>query len=400
MGFVEITKKEYIENLNRFKNIPFFQIPKMIDFLEKRNYQVKIYAYIVNDEIEVMSFVFFSRMFGGLRGEINSGPLVRNDKYVEKFFVHLKSELKKINCLEFVYKPIFSDSYYDSSGTLIKNNKINWIHILKKIDFKHDGLYSGYKDNEASWYYLKNLDTDINELFKSFNKNSQRNIKNAQNLGVEIRTITSESEIPMFKNIIELTGKRQGFEDKNLDYYITLFKTMGDSAEFLIAELNVKLALENIEKKINKLLSDSKVTEAQIDKLKRQKIEFESLILQRNNKIALSCMLLIYSPTETTYLFGGSITQFQKYSGQFLIQYEAMKRSIQKRIYRYNFLGIEGNFNGRDGVLRFKQNFNGFIERKYGIFRYHPRPIKYFFINLLKKLKNYFLYIKNEEKML
>lgn len=95
MGFVEITKKEYIENLNRFKNIPFFQIPKMIDFLEKRNYQVKIYAYIVNDEIEVMSFVFFSRMFGGLRGEINSGPLVRNDKYVEKFFVHLKSELKK-----------------------------------------------------------------------------------------------------------------------------------------------------------------------------------------------------------------------------------------------------------------------------------------------------------------
>uniref|UniRef100_UPI003CCFE71E peptidoglycan bridge formation glycyltransferase FemA/FemB family protein n=1 Tax=Streptococcus uberis TaxID=1349 RepID=UPI003CCFE71E len=147
-------------------------------------------------------------------------------------------------------------------------------------------------------------------------------------------------------------------------------------------------------KKINKLLSDSKVTEAQIDKLKRQKIEFESLILQRNNKIALSCMLLIYSPTETTYLFGGSITQFQKYSGQFLIQYEAMKRSIQKRIYRYNFLGIEGNFNGRDGVLRFKQNFNGFIERKYGIFRYHPRPIKYFFINLLKKIKKLFFIYK------
>ena len=30
----------------------------------------------------------------------------------------------------------------------------------------------------------------------------------------------------------------------------------------------------------------------------------------------------------------------------------------------YNFLGITGVFDGSDGVLRFKQNFNGYIVRK------------------------------------
>ncbi|WP_366535480.1 peptidoglycan bridge formation glycyltransferase FemA/FemB family protein, partial [Streptococcus pneumoniae] len=50
------------------------------------------------------------------------------------------------------------------------------------------------------------------------------------------------------------------------------------------------------------------------------------------------------------------------------------------------FLGIQGIFDGSDGVLRFKQNFNGYIVRKAGTFRYHPSPLKYKAIQLLKKI--------------
>ncbi|MFR2056915.1 MAG: peptidoglycan bridge formation glycyltransferase FemA/FemB family protein, partial [Streptococcus salivarius] len=52
----------------------------------------------------------------------------------------------------------------------------------------------------------------------------------------------------------------------------------------------------------------------------------------------------------------------------------------------YNFLGITGVFDGSDGVLRFKQNFNGYIVRKMGTFRYYPQPLKYKLIQGLKKL--------------
>ena len=63
-----------------------------------------------------------------------------------------------------------------------------------------------------------------------------------------------------------------------------------------------------------------------------------------------------------------------------------MLETIKRAIPRYNFLGIQGIFDGSDGVLRFKQNFNGYIVRKMGTFRYYPSPLKYKLISLVKKL--------------
>ena len=63
-----------------------------------------------------------------------------------------------------------------------------------------------------------------------------------------------------------------------------------------------------------------------------------------------------------------------------------MIQTIRKKIPLYNFLGIQGVFDGSDGVIRFKQNFNGYIIRKTGTFRYHPTPLKYYFIRLIKRL--------------
>ena len=45
-----------------------------------------------------------------------------------------------------------------------------------------------------------------------------------------------------------------------------------------------------------------------------------------------------------------------------------------------------GIFDGSDGVLRFKQNFNGYNVRKMGTFRYYPQPLKYKAIQGVKKL--------------
>ena len=90
-------------------------------------------------------------------------------------------------------------------------------------------------------------------------------------------------------------------------------------------------------------------------------------------------------PQETTYLFSGSYTEFNKFYAPALLQKYVMLESIKRGIPKYNFLGIQGIFDGSDGVLRFKQNFNGYIVRKAGTFRYYPSPLKYKAIQLLKK---------------
>lgn len=63
-----------------------------------------------------------------------------------------------------------------------------------------------------------------------------------------------------------------------------------------------------------------------------------------------------------------------------------MLKAIKANIKRYNLLGIEGIFDGSDGVLGFKQNFNGHIERKAGSFYYYPNPSKHKLIKLVKTL--------------
>jgi len=96
--------------------------------------------------------------------------------------------------------------------------------------------------------------------------------------------------------------------------------------------------------------------------------------------------LFIYTKQEAVYLFSGSYTEFNKFYAPAVLQEYVMQEAIKRGIACYNFLGIQGIFDGSDGVLRFKQNFNGHIVRKMGTFRYYPKPLRYKTIQGLKKV--------------
>lgn len=102
--------------------------------------------------------------------------------------------------------------------------------------------------------------------------------------------------------------------------------------------------------------------------------------------IVLAGSLFVYTPQEAVYLFSGSYPEFNKFYAPALLQEYVMTQAIKRGIGFYNFLGIMGIFDGSDGVLRFKQNFNGYIVRKMGTFRYYPQPLKYKAIQGVKKL--------------
>ena len=319
--------------------------------------------------------------------EINSGPFYQEETLLEPFYVALKDYAKKNGAIELVIKPYDNYQTFDSDGNPISEEQSHFLDTLKNLGYQHDGFQTGYPGGEPVWHYLKTIKgDDTKSLLKSFNKNCSRNITTALNYDISIRNITRE-EIPQFKQIIEETGKRQGFEDKSLSYYYDLYDSFGPNAEFLVAEINSTAALAHLDQKISLLNPSAKQYEQQLQKLEKQKnIVQETLAGKESENVPLACALIIYTPSEVTYLFGGSYTKYQKFSAAFLIQYHAMKRSLQKGITLYNFLGIQGIFDGSDGVLRFKQNFNGYIVRKMGTFRYYPHPLKYKLIHNLKKI--------------
>ena len=387
MTLTTISKEEFTSFANTVSHRSFIQSAEMADLLEKRGNTVQFIAWKQEDQVQVAAILYSLPMTGGLHMEINSGPLYQEEAMLEPFYVALKDYAKENGAIELVIKPYDTYQTFDSDGNPTSEEQTHFMDTLKKLGYQHDGLTTGYPGGEPVWHYLKNVNgVDSKSLLKSFNKNCSRNITTALNYDISIRNITRE-EIPQFKQIIEETGKRQGFEDKSLSYYYDLYDSFGPNAEFVVAEINSTAALAHLDQKISLLNPSAKQYEQQLQKLEKQKnIVRETLAGKESETVPLACALIIYTPSEVTYLFGGSYTKYQKFSAAFLIQYHAMKRALEKGITLYNFLGIQGIFDGSDGVLRFKQNFNGYIVRKMGTFRYYPHPLKYKMISLIKKL--------------
>lgn len=387
MTLTIISKEEFTSFANTVSHRSFIQSAEMADLLEKRGNTVQFIAWKQEKQVQVAAILYSLPMTGGLHMEINSGPLYQEEAMLEPFYAALKDYAKENGAIELVIKPYDTYQTFDSDGNPTSEEQTHFMDTLKKLGYQHDGLTTGYPGGEPVWHYLKNVNgVDSKSLLKSFNKNCSRNITTALNYDISIRNITRE-EIPQFKQIIEETGKRQGFEDKSLSYYYDLYDSFGPSAEFVVAEINSTAALTHLDQKISLLNPSSKQYEQQLQKLEKQKnIVRETLAGKESETVPLACALIIYTPSEVTYLFGGSYTKYQKFSAAFLIQYHAMNRALEEGITLYNFLGIQGIFDGSDGVLRFKQNFNGYIVRKMGTFRYYPNPLKYKMISLIKKL--------------
>ena len=387
MTLTTISKEEFTSFANTVSHRSFIQSAEMADLLEKRGNTVQFIAWKQEDQVQVAAILYSLPMTGGLHMEINSGPLYQEEAMLEPFYAALKDYAKENGAIELVIKPYDTYQTFDSDGNPTSEEQTHFMDTLKNLGYQHDGLTTGYPGGEPVWHYLKNVNgVDSKSLLKSFNKNCSRNITTALNYDISIRNITRE-EIPQFKQIIEETGKRQGFEDKSLSYYYDLYDSFGSNAEFVVAEINSTAALAHLDQKIALLNPSAKQYEQQLQKLEKQKnIVRETLAGKDSETVPLACALIIYTPSEVTYLFGGSYTKYQKFSAAFLIQYHAMNRALEKGVTLYNFLGIQGIFDGSDGVLRFKQNFNGYIVRKMGTFRYYPSPLKYKLISLIKKL--------------
>ncbi len=385
MALTTLTKEEFRTYSDQVSSRSFMQSVQMGDLLEKRGARIVYLALKQEGEIQVASLVYSLPMLGGLHMELNSGPIYTQKGALPVFYEGLKEYAKQNGALELLVKPYETYQTFDSEGDPIDAEKKSIIQDLTNLGYQFDGLTTGYPNGEVSWHYIKDLqDYDAVSLLKSFNKNSIRNIQSAFDFNILIRNAEWE-EIPTFKKIIEETGKRQGFKDKNLDYYCKLYDAFEDKAAFLIAEVNPKQSIEALDVKQAGLDEKSKQFKQQYQALQKKKDLLRNLDSESDN-IALACALIIYTNTEATYLFGGSFTEYQKFSAPFLLQYHAMKQALERKIDKYNFLGIQGIFDGSDGVLRFKQNFNGYIVRKAGIFRYYPNPIKFKCLQFLKKI--------------
>lgn len=408
MTFCQITKEEFLKHCQQVNEKSFFQSIEMAGLLSKRGYDVR-YVGFKNSQLEIVisTLLFCKKMAGGLYMELNSGPLVTDDAYLEEFYQSLKNYAKREGVLELVVKPSQAYQLFDSVGSPISEADTQLIEKLVQVGFKHDGLQTGYPNGEPVWHYVKDLQgLSQASLTDSFSKKGKTLSKKANSFGLKV-TRLSRSQLFRFQAITALTSKKRGYEDKTLAYYQDFFDSFGEQADFLIASINFYSYLDHLEEQSDRLqlriaeLSDrlrpfpqSKKKQNELRELMAQLTSFEQRKCQAQQWIEeygtedvdIAASLFVYSRRELVYLFSGSRTEFGSFYAPILLQEFAMRHAISLSLPFYNLLGIQGIFDSSDGVLRFKQNFNGYILRKAGTFRYYPHPIKHKIIQIIKKI--------------
>ena len=407
MTLTTISKEEFTSFANTVPHRSFIQSAEMADLLVERGNTVQFIAWKEDDQVQVAAILYSLPMTGGLHMEINSGPLYQEEAMLEPFYVALKDYAKENSAIELVIKPYDTYQTFDSDGNPTSEEQTHFMDTLKNLGYQHDGLTTGYPGGEGDWHYVKDMEgiTEKN-LLQSFSKKGKPLVKKAKSFGIELKRLNRD-ELQLFKDITSSTSDRRDYQDKTLDYYQTFYDSFGDKADFMIATLNFHHYYTNLEKdqaklaqKIEKLQKDLEVnpnSEKKQNQLREFSSQFDTFEVRKkeakeyiekygDQDVILAGSLFVYMPQESTYLFSGSYTEYNKFYAPAVLQEYMMLETIKRGIPRYNFLGIQGIFDGSDGVLRFKQNFNGYIVRKMGTFRYYPRPLKYKMISLIKKL--------------
>lgn len=383
------------------------QTVEMADLLEKRGFDITFLGLETDGAIQVAGVLYSMPMTGGLHMEINSGPASTSTAYLSEFYKELKAYAKENGAFELIVKPYDTYQSFDNHGNPNDDEKPELISCLTDLGYSYDGLQAGYPGGEPDWHYVKDLSGLTPEtLRKSFSKKGRPLVNKTNSFGIKVRKLTRD-ELHIFKEITASTSERREYTDKPLDYYEAFYDSFGDKCEFVIATINFQDYLKNMQAGHDKIAADLAVLNQKIAegvnsaKVNKQKAQLDKQIstfdvrlkeakelIQKHGSedVVLAGSLFVYTPQEAVYLFSGSYTEFNKFYAPVALQEHVMMEALKRGINFYTFLGIQGIFDGSDGVLRFKQNFNGYIVRKMGTFRYYPRPMLHKIIAIAKKI--------------
>lgn len=373
----EVTLQEYGAFLEEQADYSFLQTPGIVETIRANGYEVKLLANVVEEKIRAVGLAYTQKIFMGTRMDMMAGAVAASQDDELSFYDALKTYCHHHRISQVIIQPDMDYRYYDLNMEPTSEPQQDKISLIERLGYQHDESDASILNGIPTYQYLKDLspfNQDANALLKSFNKNSQRKIKKAIELGITVRQI-SYDEIPAFRDITTETAERQGFKDKSLVYYQAMYQGLGDKVEFLQAELNLPHSMDQLTQKMAQLNPEKKQDQQKIASLQSDIDAMQEVLDQTQlDIIPLANMVMVYLPDQATYFLGGSLTEYQKFPAAFLLQYEAMKRTMERHIPLYNFYGILGVFDGSDGVLRFKQNFNGYIVEKIGSFVYYPHP--------------------------
>lgn len=413
MQFQKLTAAQYAAFEQHHPAGSYMQTTYQQQVLSQRGWTSELMG-VVDEHGEVIATELLNSrpLHVGTLFEVSGGPLLdwQNADLVKFLADETIAYAKARRGLVLRWLPNMHTRAFDDDGKVTREFDDAGIRHLQAAGFNYqpskpvvDGEYSKIS---LGYEFVKDL-SELTEttLFASYTKDAQYAIKKTHQFGVKLRRLAYE-DLPEFKKYADATAERRGFTDKSLDYYQKTFKAYGDQVQFIFAELNFADYLQEEAHKREELSQQiatiqRKLAQSPTNKhFKKQLNELNDQDKQHVKRITdasqqrekygdtavLAGAMFFTQPQEVSYMFSFTNDEFKRYYAPYLIQDEMLHQAVVAKIPLYNFYGVTGNFDGSDGVLKFKQSFNGETLETAGVFTRPVRPFAYKVVQDLKHL--------------
>lgn len=418
MKLTELDKQEFAEFSMNNPQALFFQTPYWIEIKEQNNWSGKIVGFKENGKIIAATVLLFKKT-PGLNAFLAYAPRgflldYSNFPLLEEFAREIKQYLKTQNAFFLKINPYVDYQLRDADGNIIEGTKQDSLmDKLRELGFIHNGFYidqDSKDDLEPRWISVLDIGgKSFDELYKNMRSGTKWGINNSKKNFITIIE-ADEEQLIEFKNLMVHTAERRGFIDRPLSYYQEMYKVLKreNAVKVLLAQIDFKALLDFSQEKFDKNSNRLTVIKDNPKKSKEAaEIEFEQgclaerietlkgNIAEFGEKKVIAGGWYIMHGKEIVYLFGASYKPFMKYNSQYLLQQVMIEYAIENGYDKFNFYGIDGNFDKNSkhfGLFDFKRGFGAVVHELVGEFDLiisKPTYTLYkLMLNVYKLLKN------------
>ncbi len=254
------------------------------------------------------------------------GPIcnVNDEKVLKQLTDGLKELAKKYNAFVLKIEPD------------IKSDDKEFRRIVEKIGYSiKDDAKKFSEEIQPRYVFRLNLKNKTEEeIFKEFHQKTRYNIRLATKKGVIIKQGTKK-DLKDFHEIMKVTGKRDDFIIRPLEYFEKMYDELGNHVKLLMAYYN--------DKPISGILN-----------------------IDYGNKV--------------WYLYGASSNEYRNLMPNYLLQWEGIKYAVKEKKDIYDFRGVCGiidKSHPQYGLYRFKKGFNAEFTEFIGEIYLDFKPIVY-----------------------
>jgi len=222
------------------------------------------------------------------------------DSHLLETFIKLLTEyLKKYNITYLKTDPKFKYKVYNKKNILIENNE-NILNTFNQLNFQSIGYQNEFERYDI---IIENYQS-INDIYKNFNRNTKRNIKDSLNIGITLHKGTSRD----INTFYEMIKKKK---TNSLYYYQDLlnnYNTKENKMDIFFTKINVGKFLINSKKLYDKEQERNEQIHKNINryhgkisnKMYNKKINSDRLLNKYHNNLKLATELSLTGEKEIT----------------------------------------------------------------------------------------------------